>query len=495
MVFSSNEFLFFFLPTALVANLAVLLITRRSRAGIWVANLLLLMFSLLFYAWGEPRYIVLLLGSGILNYLGGLALGIRYRSVRTRAVVLGGFIAANLLALIVFKYLNFFQSVGGIELLNKILPASLSIGRIGHIALPIGISFYTFQGVSYLIDVYRKDTPSCRGLVEFLCYLTMFPQLIAGPIVRFRDVHEDLRAREISVDRIASGCTRFIIGLAKKVLLADTFARIADITFSLPPGSLGAEHAWLGLICYTFQIYFDFSGYSDMAIGIGNILGVTFKENFLHPYSSRSIKEFWRRWHISLSSWFRDYLYIPLGGSRKGSYRLYLNLLVVFTLCGFWHGAAWNFLLWGIFHGFFLVIERVGEGRARSVPGAIKWCYSIFVVMMGWVLFRADTVTGAFGYYKALFGLTNPGIVETNSIRLAAYGYVLPICLLIALVSAMPVYPFLRETIEERFGGENPGLLRSLIQIAGYIVLLTVFALTIGAITSSTYQAFIYFRF
>ena len=309
----------------------------------WVRNGLLLLFSLAFYAWGEPTYVFLMLGAILANYL----LAFRVRESRLVFVCA---VALDLGMLAVFKYLDLLISAAnGLFRLN--LPGA-------HLALPIGISFYTFQILSYVIDVRRGDVPPARNLVDFAAYVSMFPQLIAGPIVRYVDVAADLRRLNGDISTAAAGARRFCMGLAKKVLLANTLASAADTAFGMT-GSLNFGGAWAGLIAYALQIYFDFSGYSDMAIGLGKMLGFSFPENFRYPYVSLSVKEFWRRWHLSLSTWFREYLYIPLGGSRRGKGRTLLNLLIVFALCGLWHGANWTFLLWGLWHGLFLCLERL----------------------------------------------------------------------------------------------------------------------------------------
>ncbi|KAF1077547.1 Peptidoglycan O-acetyltransferase [Halodesulfovibrio sp. MK-HDV] len=272
------------------------------------------------------------------------------------------------------------------QAINVLLPNTLESSEV-NISLPLGVSFYVFQAASYLIDVYRKEVAPSRNIINFGCYLTMFPQLVAGPIVRYSQIADELITRHISLDNCAYGISRFIIGLAKKILIADTLGRVADAAFTVPNGALSAEGAWIGLICYAFQIYFDFSGYSDMAIGIGRMLGFTFPENFNYPYSADSIQNFWKRWHMSLSTWFQDYLYIPLGGNRKGTLRTYLNLIVVFLLCGFWHGANWTFMAWGGYYGVFLVLERAFPSFYKRIPKLLKHIYVIVIVFGGWVLF------------------------------------------------------------------------------------------------------------
>ena len=497
MVFSSNEFVFVFLPLAILSNLLLLGVLRaKGYSGLWAANLLLLLFSLVFYAWGGPKHLPLLVGSAIVNYFGALLVApTNGRRTTGQKIRLSLLITINISALCVFKYLNFFQEAGGLSLLNSFLPDRWRIAEFAHIALPVGISFYIFQAISYLVDVYRGDIHPCRSFVNFACYLTMFPQLIAGPIVRFSDIHTDLEARKIGAARVSKGCARFIFGLSKKLLLADTFGRVVDTTFALPPDSLNAGHAWLGIACYTLQIYFDFSAYSDMAIGIGNMLGIGFLENFNYPYISTSIRDFWRRWHISLSTWFRDYLYIPLGGNRKGATLTAINLLIVFILCGLWHGAAWNFILWGAYHGFFLIIERIVPKTGIRVPRIFKHSYTLFIVMIGWVLFRADTLPYAIEYLRALFGCANPDASTINVIRMVASGYVLPICLCAGVVLSAPVFPLLRTRLTVWYDAAPRQNARRCMIALYRCFLFALLALCIGAISSNSYQSFIYFRF
>src|SRR5262245_29528369 len=412
MVFSSSIFVFFFLPLALAVHFAA---PRRFR------NVALFAVSLLFYAWGEKGVVFLMLASIALNYgigrwleacararqqprtpprkliarlLPGYCAGLEARYV----LVLG--ITLNLALLIVYKYANFF-----IANLNLILPQPIVYKPI-H--LPIGISFFTFEAIAYLVDIHRRDTTAQRSPANFGLFMTLFPHLIAGPVVRYRDLAAAIANRTVTSAMFASGVRRFVIGLAKKLLLANTLGLTADRLFALSPDQLAPSAAWLGVVCYTLHIYFDFSGYSDMAIGLGRMFGFELCENFRYPYIAESVTDFWRRWHISLSTWFRDYLYIPLGGNRKGSLRTGANLLLVFILCGIWHGASWTFLVWGLFHGLFLSLERVGLGRLlERVPAAFRHAYTILAVLVGWVFFRAESLTHAAEYLGAMVGLTD----------------------------------------------------------------------------------------
>ena len=394
MVFSSFPFLWIFLPVVLTG--AVL--TRKKGS-----NLFLLAASLLFYAWGEPKYIVLLLFSMTMNWIGGLLIGRETREP-LRKLFTAGTIAANLILLFYFKYFNFFSSTVNALLRREAIP-------LRAIALPIGISFYTFQSISYIADLYRGSIRVQRSWIRLALYISFFPQLVAGPIVKYRDIESALGVRTLDPERAAAGLERFCFGLGKKVLIANTLGYTVDGILKHPAAELSGILCWTAAAFYTLQIYFDFSGYSDMAIGLADALGFHFRENFDFPYCSRSVREFWRRWHISLSAWFRDYLYIPLGGNRKGSIRTLLNLLIVFFATGLWHGAQWNFVLWGLFHGAFLILERsmpalFPDGPVKRLLGRI---YTMLVVTVGWVLFRADDLPMAAGQLKRMFSFAGPG--------------------------------------------------------------------------------------
>ncbi len=425
----------------------------------WVRNGLLLLFSLAFYAWGEPMYVFLMLGAILANYL------LAFRVRKSRLVFVCA-VALDLGLLAVFKYLDLLISAAnGLFRLN--LPGA-------HLALPIGISFYTFQILSYVIDVRRGDVPPARNLVDFAAYVSMFPQLIAGPIVRYVDVAADLRRLNGDISTAAAGARRFCMGLAKKVLLANTLASAADTAFGMT-GSLNFGGAWAGLIAYALQIYFDFSGYSDMAIGLGKMLGFSFPENFRYPYVSLSVKEFWRRWHLSLSTWFRDYLYIPLGGSRRGKGRTLLNLLIVFALCGLWHGADWTFLLWGLWHGLFLCLERLSfmKKLQEALPKWVRWCYTALVALLGWVLFRADNLGMALQYAGNLFSLEGVWISEVLTVQSGA-------ALLAGIVCCLPL-PRPRQN--------------ALTETVYTLMALTLLAACALCLAGGTYNPFIYFRF
>ncbi len=394
MVFSSISFLFFFLPAVLL----LYLLSGRYR------NAILLLASLFFYFWGEGVFLLVMVLSIGTNFVcGSLMVSDGKRREKAR-YILGLALIINFSLLALFKYASFLADNINILLAGLDLP----LIKIEPTHLPIGISFFTFQAVSYLIDIYRGEVRPQKNIVRLALYISLFPQLIAGPIVRYRDIASDLFSREFSGENVASGIRRFIYGLSKKVLLANPLAVSADTIFALPVSGLTTPVAWLGAICFSLQIYFDFSGYSDMAIGLGRMFGFRFLENFNYPYISKSIQDFWRRWHISLSSWFRDYLYIPLGGNRAGTLRTGIHLFIVFFLCGLWHGASWSFVCWGLYHGFFLALERtvVGSLFAR-IWDPVRHVAVLIIVIVGWVIFRSETLTDCGQYLAVMFRLDN----------------------------------------------------------------------------------------
>lgn len=393
MVFSSLIFLYQFFPLVL---LLYFVIPGRFRTA---RNLVLLLFSLLFYSWGEPKAIWLMIGSILLNYVHGWFVQRfcdRGERKKARAVVISA-VVLNLLLLGIFKYANFFlQNISAV--LGREAP-------LLSIALPIGISFYTFQSLSYAVDIYRGEARSQKNIVAFGMYVTFFPQLIAGPIVTFHSIADQLKGRTESRDQFSRGISRFLQGLGKKVLLANSIGLVWEQVSAMPADTLPALTAWIGLFAFAFQIYFDFSGYSDMAIGMGKMLGFNFPQNFNYPYMSKSVSEFWRRWHITLGSWFKEYVYFPLGGSRCSKLKTVRNLLIVWLLTGLWHGASFNFLLWGLWFGALIVIEHLWLGRLlKRLPGAVSWLYTSSAVLFGWVLFDTATLSDAWSYFAAMFG-------------------------------------------------------------------------------------------
>lgn len=458
MVFSSAVFLFVFLPAVFLLDWLL--------PGIRAKNALLLIASLIFYAFGQPVYLPLLLLSVLLNYVCGRMAAGKHARLGVALAVIGGI---GMLA--VFKYADFL-----IGSLNSAFGLALPLTGI---ALPIGISFFTFQGLSYVIDVYRDRTVVSRSFVKVLLYIAYFPQLIAGPIVKYHDIEKEIDDRRTTPQETAHGIRRFICGLSKKLLLSNAMGRMADAVFTLPAGEIGMFAAWMGAICYTLQIYFDFSGYSDMAIGMGRMFGFHFQENFNYPYTATTIKEFWRRWHISLSTWFRDYLYVPLGGNRKGRGRTWVNRFLVFFATGLWHGASWNFVLWGLWHGTFSVLEDSGVLPVQRLRGRLAGrIYTLLVVVLGFTLFRADTLAQAGAMFSAMFtgvGLNWAGTAAVCALLTPSF----LLCLLVSLLLSAPV----AKRLEPK---------REWITLAGSLVLLVLCMLDLSA---GTFNPFIYFRF
>jgi alginate O-acetyltransferase complex protein AlgI len=479
LLFTEPSFLFLFLPVLLALYFLPTVkgpaYGTRPHGG--YANLLLLAASILFYARGGGAFTWLMLGSIAFNYFMAIAVA-RGRSKTWLAAA----IVVNLVVLGVFKYANFFG-----DNVNALLTA-FHIGRfaVPQVLLPIGISFYTFHAISYVVDVYRGDATAQKSPVHAALYLLLFPQLIAGPIIRYREIADQLARRIVRLDDFAEGARRFIIGLGKKVLIANNVATAADGIFALAPSELTAAHAWLGIICYTLQIYFDFSGYSDMAIGLGRMFGFRFPENFRWPYIADTVQEFWRRWHISLSSWFRDYLYVPLGGNRVSQRRMYFNLVLVFFLCGLWHGASWSFVVWGLYHGTFLVVERLGLAAVvRRLPAPLRHAYLLVVVMIGWVFFRADTLQHAVAYLGAMAGATVPGVKPFD-----AAWYLTPKVALAMCAGAIGSAPVFKVAAIERQASRG-----WFADAAATAALVAVLAASILQIAGRSYDPFIYFRF
>ena len=470
MVFSSAVFLFLFLPAVFVLS--------RILPGIRLKNLFLLVVSLLFYAFGEPVYVLLMLLSCVINYGAGRLLAAGSPSPARDKLVVAVTLVLNLGMLGMFKYTDFFLST-----VNQVF--SLEIPLTG-IALPVGISFFTFQGLSYVIDVYRDRDLAARSFVKLALYISFFPQLIAGPIVKYHDVAQQIDHRETNPSLTADGVRRFIVGLAKKLLVANTVGRMADLVFAAGPGELDIRVAWLGALCYTLQIYFDFSGYSDMAIGLGRMFGFRFLENFQYPYVSASIKEFWRRWHISLSSWFRDYLYIPLGGNRKGKLRTELNKTLVFFCTGLWHGASWNFVLWGLWHGAFIVLEDLlpKGGKVRRRVGHVT---TLLVVLLGFVLFRADTLEGAGLLFSQMF----TGFTATLQSDALLHSLLTPLNLVTVAAGILFSLPWL-PWLKQKLSGRKSAPLWDKLSYGAAAVL---YCLCVMNLASSDFNPFIYFRF
>ncbi|HEY9114978.1 MAG TPA: MBOAT family O-acyltransferase [Bacteroidales bacterium] len=473
MLFSSPLFLYLFLPLTL-------LLFYFSDAKL--KNGVLLFASLVFFAWGGVAYSIILVLSILVNYLFGYLVS---RKKGSRAY-LGLGVGINLGVLVVFKYADFI-----VANLNSLFE-NFQIKPIDqpNILLPIGISFFTFQAISYLIDVYRKEVVYQKNLVNLALYISLFPQLIAGPIVRYHDIASQLVKRDFSLEKFGEGVQRFIIGLSKKVLLANNFAIVADEILDSDFADLTTPVAWIGIVAYAFQIYFDFSGYSDMAIGLGKMFGFTILENFNFPYISKSIKEFWRRWHISLSTWFRDYLYIPLGGSRVSNSRTYFNLLIVFLLTGFWHGASWSFMFWGAFHGLFLVLERLGLDKLlRKTWQPVQHMYAMLVVLIGWVFFRVESIDEAFFYLKRMF--VNNALLENN--WLSYFDTKFTIVLFIGIISSTSFFPWIGSLYSKYLVQNRTINLAS--NTVYFLILNALLILSTFYLVAGSYNPFIYFRF
>ncbi|MBF0480153.1 MAG: MBOAT family protein [Desulfovibrionaceae bacterium] len=485
MVFSSAIFLFYFLPLVL----AFYFLTVKH---VVARNVVLLLASFLFYNWGEAEYVLVMVVSCLANYFFGLWVEYAHANKPSKKPIVCA-IAFNIGLLTLFKYTNFL--VGNLNLLLNAAGAPALI--IGKIHLPIGVSFFTFHSLSYVMDVYRRQIPAQRSLIDLALYLSLFPQLVAGPIVRYKDLAEQLRRRFVNLERFSYGVSRFIVGLGKKVLVANVVGLPADKIFAIPVDQLTPSVAWLGILCYTLQIYFDFSGYSDMAIGLAHMFGFKFLENFNYPYISKSIREFWRRWHISLSTWFRDYLYIPLGGNRVGPMRVRLNLMLVFFLCGLWHGASWSFVFWGLYHGAFLVLERTRVGKwLDNAPSALSHFYALMVIMIGWVFFRADTLPNALSYVAALAGYAKGSGLEWH-INLFMTPK-LALVLAAGVIGSLPVFPWLgqwrQRRVDHKFLG--PALAADAIDmVVNLAVLPAILLLCAMSLASGTHNPFIYFQF
>ena len=465
MVFSSILFMFLYLPVIL----AVYYIVPSRWRNVW-----LFAVNLVFYGWGEPVYIFLMIFSICVNYVSGRLIG-KYADDRPKAKrVLIGNTVVNLALLFFFKYFDLVADT------LSMIPG-VRIPTLG-LALPIGISFYTFQTMSYPIDVYRGDGYVQKNFIKFGTFVALFPQLIAGPIVRYKDIAEQLDERHETVDKFAEGVQRFIVGLGKKVLIANNVGLLWDVYANTPAGELSFVGAWMAAIAFSLQIYFDFSGYSDMAIGLGKMLGFEFLENFNYPYISRSVTEFWRRWHISLGTWFRDYVYIPLGGSRKGLKRQLLNLLIVWALTGLWHGASWTFLFWGLYYAFFLFLEKTFLlGWLKKVPGIVSNLYTLVIAISGWVIFQQTSVAQTLVFFRAMYGFGQGGFCGAKDLYyLGGFGAVL----LIGCFASLPAGKNLFHKLPQKLRAA-----------AIPVLILLVLTVSTAYLVDSTYNPFLYFRF
>ena len=467
MVFSSLTFLMLFLPTVLLIYFAV---PRQGK------NAVLFIFSLLFYAWGEPIYVGLMIFSTVLDYTCGWLVE-KYRGTSKQKIGLLISVFTNLSLLFFFKYTDFF-----IGTINTVFGTDIAMLNL---PLPIGISFYTFQTMSYTIDVYRGDAKVQKNILSFGAYVSLFPQLIAGPIVRYQDVADQLNERTHSFDRFGDGVKRFVTGLGKKVLLANNIGLLWDAISKTKAENLTTLAAWLGIIAFAFQIYFDFSGYSDMAIGLGKMFSFEFLENFNYPYTSKSVTEFWRRWHISLGTWFRDYIYIPLGGNRKGLPIQIRNIAIVWLLTGFWHGASWNYVLWGVFYGLLLTAEKLFLLKwLKKAPAFVGHIYTMFAVLFGWVLFAFEDFGKGVAFLKTMFGGGSGFISNSTLYQILSYLPLLIVCLVAATPLAKKIYGKLSCK-----AGEVVLLTVDSVRIAGIMLL------SIAYLISGSYNPFLYFRF
>lgn len=456
MLFSSNVFLFCFLPVAILLYYTVFKKTNKGR------NAFLLFISLFFYAWGEPVYVLLMIFSLVINYICGIAIA----NDRFKKTVLITGIVLNLSSLFVFKYFDF-----TVTTINAVAKCNIPLLSL---SLPIGISFYTFQGISYLIDVYRGEGTAQKNFMNVALYISFFPQLIAGPIVRYTQIEKQLTQRNHSFKAFSSGVERFVLGLGKKAFLSNNLALIADNAFELSKNSTASVlMSWLGIIAYTLQIYFDFSGYSDMAIGLGKMFGFELPENFNFPYIARSVSEFWRRWHMTLQGWYRDYIYIPIGGNRVALPRYIFNVFVVWLLTGLWHGANWTFVIWGLMYFVLLISEKYL--KLNKLPRVIGHCMTLLFVMLGWVVFRSDNITQAIIYLKNMFFLNNNPVSDYNFILyIREYAFFL----IPGIIFSMPVYKYIRKN-----------------EWIKNVFLILVFAVSVSYIVRGTYNPFIYFNF
>nr|WP_173471828.1 MBOAT family protein [Eubacterium ruminantium] len=468
MLFSSITFLYVFLPAVL---LLYFIAPRKIR------NLILLLTSLIFYGWGEPKYIIVMVVSIIVGYIFGRLTGSFKKKSKDKTaklcVVLSTIV--NLGILIFFKYTDFF-----ISNINKVGGFGI---KLLDLALPLGISFYTFQILSYSIDVYRGEVEPQKNIIDLAAYITLFPQLIAGPIVRYQTIEKQLKERKESIDLFASGVMRFVIGLGKKVIIANSVASMYETIKALPDEKSSVALYWVASLLFSFQIYFDFSGYSDMAIGLGRLLGFEFLENFEHPYISRSITEFWRRWHISLSSWFKDYVYIPLGGNRCKKSRMFFNIFIVWLLTGFWHGAEWNFIIWGLYYFIILMLEKSFLLRVlKKLPAVLQHIYSLFLINMGWVIFSNDNLDKLGKTLRCMFGIGNIDLYNKTT---AFYLLSFIVMIILAAIGSTEIPKKIGKKIDDSKAGA----------IGAVIFILIVMTLSTAGLASDAFNPFMYFRF
>lgn len=486
MVFSQLTFLYYFLPIVMIVYFF---------SSDKIRNVLIFITGLLFYAWGEPFYVCLMLFSTAIDYTAGRLMAKYDDDNKKRKICLIVSVCMNVGLLAIFKYSDFlidsFNGVFGtsvtnpVVLVNKALNSLYPLGlNEKRVELPIGISFYTFQSMSYTIDLYLRNIKVQKSFLNFASYVSLFPQIVAGPIVRYEDVANELESRTVNIAKISAGIGLFVKGLAKKVLLANNIGMVWTQVKAMDYSTISVATAWLGIIAFAFQIYFDFSGYSDMATGLGKMLGFEFPKNFDHPYISKSISEFWRRWHITLGSWFRSYVYIPLGGNRNGNFKTYRNLFITWALTGLWHGASWNFILWGLFFGVLIIIERLGFGKIlEKLPSAVSMLYTFVMVLFGWVLFDTDTLADAGRYYAAMFGAGGSLVDSYARYTIASNAVMLVLCILISGGLGSRLISFCEEKNKRASA------------VAGVAVKIGGLLICTAYLVGATYNPFLYFRF
>lgn len=468
MVFSSIIFIFTFLPITLI----LYYISPRR-----IKNITLLMASLIFYAWGEPKYIFLMVLTIIFDYFAALLISKNLSNRKKSRWIFIFTIIMNIAILGFFKYFGFI-----VENINSLFSTHIEYESL---PLPVGISFYTFQTLSYIVDVYIRKVNVQKNFINFSLYISMFPQLVAGPIVQYSDINKQLENRNENLDKFGEGVERFIEGLGKKVLLANNIGMVWTAISSMDIANVSVISSWIGIAAYTFQIYFDFSGYSDMAIGLGKMFGFDFIENFNYPYISKSVTEFWRRWHISLGSWFRDYIYIPLGGNRIGISKQCRNIFVVWLLTGLWHGASWNFIAWGLYYGFFVLIEKIFmKNLLEKLPVAIRRIYTMMIVMVGWVLFSMNTLDESIQYIKVMFGLSGNKFIDGTSVY---YLYTNILIFIILILCSTPIIKKIFNRIKEVYNSKGV--------IVALLIQMIILLISVAYLVNATYNPFLYFRF
>jgi len=494
MLFNSMVFLWVFLPVVIVVNFILSILKFSDEAKrVRAKNIFLLLASFIFYAWGGIYYLLIMLCTIIIDYVGGRIIFSNKENSSKKKAALVITIILNLSILFFFKYFNMVviiienvmaKGVKGIFDSVMLMEGTGALG-IKEIVLPIGISFFTFQAMSYVIDVYREQVLPQESIIDFALYVSLFPQLIAGPIVHYKDVSEQITDRTETIDMFLSGIKRFCYGMGKKVIIANTMAEVADGIWALEIPKLGANVAWLGIFAYTLQIYYDFSGYSDMAIGLGRMFGFSFKENFNYPYTATSVQDFWRRWHISLSSWFRDYVYIPLGGSREGTFKTYRNVFIVFLLTGIWHGANFTFISWGLMYAVLLMIERafLSKWLKNNPLKGLNHVYTMFFVMIGWIMFRSDTLLQAKQYVHQL--------VMPSSGEYTVLSYI-SLKVIVAFVVAIAFSGIHNKMLGKKYESVKDNIL---VRTADYVIQIVLLVVSLFMIVSGTYNAFIYFQF